>query len=71
MKLAFRNTDKTKLPGNELMGHLCMASGRISNTVTVMDIITVTRTVLTSGNSTKECHYTKNLRFLFGWTDPQ
>lgn len=67
MKLALRNTNET---GNELTSHLCsMASGRISNTVTVMNKITVTHTVPTSDNSTKECHYTNNLvmlGFLFG-----
>lgn len=57
MKLALRNTDqrKKKLPGNELTGHLCscMALGCVSNTVTVMNKITVTHTFLTFENSTK------------------
>lgn len=69
--VAFGNTDKTRLPGNEPTDHCChhMASGCVSNTVTVMKKITVTQTFLTSGRSTEECHHINKVLlsgFLFG-----
>lgn len=73
MKLEFRNTDKNTfcqvMDWQATSG--VMASGCVSNTVTSMNIITVTHTFLTSDKSIKECLYTRNFfllsGFLFSW----